>query len=200
MNILQHIPTSTFGDVLVTLNPPRSPRPSSIQAVHYYTHPLYTTASVRAQRRLSEIQGYRSIHYAGAWTGYGFHEDGFTSGLRAGQSVGGSVPFQVTDAKMIRGRQRHLGLKERFIGLILLCMGLWLDVFLTVIAVMKKLVRSAPRNRGWWPLDRKTLPAAFATGEGIAASIASSISLTNGKSGGRSQRRRKDVSAPSNGT
>jgi len=52
MNILQHIPTSTYGDVLVTLNPLQPPSPSTVQGTWHYRHPLYTAAAVRAQKAL----------------------------------------------------------------------------------------------------------------------------------------------------
>ncbi|KAK3060268.1 hypothetical protein LTS18_008925, partial [Coniosporium uncinatum] len=65
MNILQHIPTSKFGDVLVTMNPPHRPDPAKTQAAFEYTHPLYNAAAVSAQERLDEIQGVRGVYYAG---------------------------------------------------------------------------------------------------------------------------------------
>ena len=40
-------------------------------------------AAVQAQRNLPSMQGARSTWFAGAWTGYGFHEDGLKSGLEA---------------------------------------------------------------------------------------------------------------------
>ncbi|CUA77693.1 hypothetical protein RSOLAG22IIIB_06730 [Rhizoctonia solani] len=43
--------------------------------------------SIGAQAELHKIQNTRGISYAGAWTKYGFHEDGFTSGLRAATSI-----------------------------------------------------------------------------------------------------------------
>ncbi len=48
-----------------------------------YAHPVYTPAGVSAQARLSEINGRRNTHYCGAYWGWGFHEDGVLSGLRA---------------------------------------------------------------------------------------------------------------------
>ncbi|KAH0614597.1 uncharacterized protein H6S33_000233 [Morchella sextelata] len=115
MNILQYIPPQRFGDVLVTLNPLSPPDPATVQGVYEYEHPLYTPEAVAAQRRLPEIQGKRGITFAGAWTGYGFHEDGFTSGLRAAVgSLGAEVPFEVRDARCVKGvRPQGRGLVER---------------------------------------------------------------------------------------
>jgi predicted NAD/FAD-binding protein len=105
MNILQHISTKKFSNVLVTMNPPHRPDPSLTQATIEYRHPLYNAAAVRSQDRLHEIQGQRGIWYCGAWTNYGFHEDGFASGVAVGRKLGGNIPWKVVDAKFIRGRR-----------------------------------------------------------------------------------------------
>jgi predicted NAD/FAD-binding protein len=112
MNILQHISTSKFGNVLVTMNPPHRPDPALTQAEVSYRHPLYNAAAVRAQCRLHEIQGKRGIWFCGAWTNYGFHEDGFASGMGVGRRLGGSVPWEVVDAKFMRGRKPVLAWKD----------------------------------------------------------------------------------------
>ena len=52
MNILQHIPTNVFGDVLVTLNPLHRPVENSIQGEYKYEHPLYTIKAMEAQKKL----------------------------------------------------------------------------------------------------------------------------------------------------
>ncbi|KAN0062979.1 hypothetical protein ACQY0O_004804 [Thecaphora frezii] len=106
MNILQHIPASEYGDVLVTLNPsereasPYRPDPKLVLRTQSYTHPLYTPDSVQAQKELRPLQGRDGLFFAGAWTNYGFHEDGFSSGLRAAEAIGGvALPFDVRDAE-----------------------------------------------------------------------------------------------------
>jgi uncharacterized protein len=81
MNLLQKLDTPT--QYFVSLNPPRAPRPETVLYQTRYEHPLYTPATIQAQQRLPEIQGRKRIWWAGAWTAYGFHEDGFKSGLRA---------------------------------------------------------------------------------------------------------------------
>ncbi|WWC61940.1 uncharacterized protein I303_104526 [Kwoniella dejecticola CBS 10117] len=81
MNILQHIPEDKHGLVLVTLNPPFPADESKVVGRYQYEHPMMTRESVAAQALLPAIQNKRGISFAGAWTKYGFHEDGFTSSL-----------------------------------------------------------------------------------------------------------------------
>ena len=52
-----------------------------------YEHPLYTPESVAAQRRVPALNTGRTA-FAGAWQGWGFHEDGCASGVRAAESLG----------------------------------------------------------------------------------------------------------------
>ena len=107
MNLLQHIP-SLYGLVLVTLNPLHPPR--SAQGSWTYHHPLYNAAAIRSQKLLPCIQNTRGISYAGAWTKYGFHEDGFSSGLKvAVEHLGAKLPFEFVDSTFSRGRRPVLG-------------------------------------------------------------------------------------------
>jgi predicted NAD/FAD-binding protein len=120
MNILQHIPAETFGDVLVTLNPLYTPDPERTQGWYDYSHPLYTPAAVRAQKLLNRIQNTRGISYAGAWTKYGFHEDGFSSGLHVAQEhLGAKLPFDFKDSTFSRGRKPVLGIADWLLRLII---------------------------------------------------------------------------------
>lgn len=120
MNILQHLSYEKYGPVLVTLNPPFPPFPSTIQGKYVYRHPLYNPDVVRAQDQLKSIQGKRGIWYAGAWTKYGFHEDGLTSGLKAAiDGFGGSAPWDVVDSKYSRGRKPQLSLIDRVLRIVL---------------------------------------------------------------------------------
>lgn len=79
LNRLQPLPFEQ--PVLVTLNPPAPPDPARTLGVYDYAHPVFDTGAVLAQRRLPELQGVRNTWFAGAWTGWGFHEDGLKSGL-----------------------------------------------------------------------------------------------------------------------
>jgi predicted NAD/FAD-binding protein len=85
INRLQPLPFDT--PVIVSLNPLDEPAESSVIAEFDYSHPLFDAAAVRAQTRLSGIQGRNGIWFAGAWTGYGFHEDGLKSGLKAAHAL-----------------------------------------------------------------------------------------------------------------
>lgn len=113
MNILQHIPTETYGHVLVTLNPLKPPSPSLTQGTWTYNHPLYNSAAIRAQTLLPLIQNTRGISYAGAWTKYGFHEDGFSSGIKiAIDHLDAKLPFKFVDSTFSRGRKPVLTWKD----------------------------------------------------------------------------------------
>ena len=110
MNLLQHIPESDHGPILVTLNPLHPPDPLKTQGTWIYHHPLYNSESIRSQKLLPRIQNTRGISYAGAWTKYGFHEDGFSSGLKvAVEHLGAELPFKFVDSTFSRGRRPSLG-------------------------------------------------------------------------------------------
>jgi predicted NAD/FAD-binding protein len=80
LNQLQALPFAT--PVIVTLNPYTPPAAGTLLAKFDYDHPIMDQATVRAQQQLAQIQGKGGVWYAGAWTGYGFHEDGLKSALR----------------------------------------------------------------------------------------------------------------------
>jgi len=83
LNRLQRL--AVAGNYFVTLNPQR--RPHGVIARIGYTHPVLDMVAVEAQRRLPGIQGRGGLYHAGAWTRYGFHEDGLASGLDAARTV-----------------------------------------------------------------------------------------------------------------
>ncbi|KAJ9399941.1 hypothetical protein DTO282F9_3011 [Paecilomyces variotii] len=90
---------SITGPILTTLNPCRVPDPSSIQGTFYFRHPVYDSASMQAQNELHQIQGRRGIWFAGAWMREGFHEQGFTAGVKAAMDICPEVklPFPIVD-------------------------------------------------------------------------------------------------------
>ncbi|MEJ6003379.1 NAD(P)/FAD-dependent oxidoreductase [Paucibacter soli] len=79
LNRLQPLPWQQ--PVLVSLNPVREPTAALVLDEFDYAHPVFDLPAVRAQERLHEIQGRQHLWYCGAWTRYGFHEDGLLSGL-----------------------------------------------------------------------------------------------------------------------
>ena len=86
LNQLQPLPFRT--PVIVTLNPVDEPAPGTELGRYEYEHPLFDLAAIDAQARLPRIQGARRTWFAGAWTGYGFHEDGLKSALRVARDFG----------------------------------------------------------------------------------------------------------------
>jgi len=86
MNRLQGI--ADTRPLFVSLNPRRMPDPALTHAEIAYAHPLYDNAAFAAQAGMDRIQGRHGVWYAGAWLGYGFHEDGLRSGLRVAAALG----------------------------------------------------------------------------------------------------------------
>jgi uncharacterized protein len=86
INQLQPLPFTS--PVIVTLNPVDEPAPGTELGRYQYEHPLLDLAAIDAQQQLPSIQGKRRTWFAGAWTGYGFHEDGLKSALRVARDFG----------------------------------------------------------------------------------------------------------------
>lgn len=76
---------------LVTLGGGHHVDPGSVLAEMSYSHPSYSPESVAAQRLLPTLDDDRVV-FAGAYHGWGFHEDGAASGLRAAQRLGAQWP------------------------------------------------------------------------------------------------------------
>ncbi|PUE39481.1 NAD(P)/FAD-dependent oxidoreductase [Limnohabitans sp. Bal53] len=85
LNRLQRIPFAQ--PVVVSLNPLHEIDPATIVGEYDYAHPVFDLAAIEAQKRLPLLQGQQHTWYAGAWTGYGFHEDGLKSGLQVGRAL-----------------------------------------------------------------------------------------------------------------
>lgn len=92
MNRLQPLPFEQ--PVVVSLNPFIEPDPARVIARVDYAHPLFDGPAIDAQARLPEIQGRDRLWYCGAWTGYGFHEDGLASAVRVARHLGADIPWQ----------------------------------------------------------------------------------------------------------
>jgi uncharacterized protein len=74
---------SSPRSVFVTLNPLAPIRDEYVIKRLQYTHPTYSVASIAAQREHATINGANCVYFCGAYWGYGFHEDGVRSALRA---------------------------------------------------------------------------------------------------------------------
>jgi predicted NAD/FAD-binding protein len=98
MNRLQNIDRAK--PLLVTLNPATPPKRELTFGTYNYAHPQFDQAAMRAQQKLSSIQGQKRTWFCGAWCGHGFHEDGLTSGLEIAESLGAPAPW----GKLLRPR------------------------------------------------------------------------------------------------
>jgi predicted NAD/FAD-binding protein len=85
LNRLQPLPWSQ--PVIVSLNPLREIARTRVMAEFDYAHPVFDAAAIRAQAGVPGLQGKHQTYFCGAWTGYGFHEDGLRSGLSAARQL-----------------------------------------------------------------------------------------------------------------
>jgi predicted NAD/FAD-binding protein len=85
LNKLQPLPFEQ--PVVVTLNPLREIAPEHVLGDYEYAHPVFDLAAIAAQQELPTIQGRQRTWFAGAWAGYGFHEDGLKAGLRVARQL-----------------------------------------------------------------------------------------------------------------
>ena len=85
MNRLQNLDYNK--PLFVTLNPIIPPAPDKVYGQYEYDHPQFDGAALDAQRKLPKIQGINRTWFCGAWTGFGFHEDGLQSALRVTEAI-----------------------------------------------------------------------------------------------------------------
>lgn len=97
MNNLQAIDATR--PLFVSLNSPE-PDPALTFGAWDYEHPQFDGPALAAQRRFGAIQGRGGVWYAGAWLGYGFHEDAVTSGVKAALALGGAAPWTFVDHRV----------------------------------------------------------------------------------------------------
>lgn len=87
-------PLGTTENYFVTLNP-RHQIKGPLREFHY-EHPQFDRAAIEAQNLLPQIQGQGGIYYAGAWTRYGFHEDGLLSAVNVAERFNISPPWKAS--------------------------------------------------------------------------------------------------------
>jgi predicted NAD/FAD-binding protein len=101
MNNLQRLRAER--EYLVTLNRSGEIDPEKVLRRFEYDHPVYTAEGVAAQARHAEISGVRRTHYCGAYWGWGFHEDGVVSALRACAEISAESAPAATDVSDFDG-------------------------------------------------------------------------------------------------
>lgn len=101
MNRLQNIRHDC--PLFISLNPQKDPDPKLVFGRYNYAHPQFSAEALSSQADLEAIQGKNGYSYCGAWSGYGFHEDGLSSGIQAAERLGGTYPWrQLTHFKAPR--------------------------------------------------------------------------------------------------
>ncbi len=106
MNLLQGIESP--DPFVVTLNRTAAIDPSKILARMEYHHPVYSHASVAAQIRKPEIQGQRRTWFAGAYWGWGFHEDGVRSAVEVAAALGVRWPVGTPYLRAVEPRDEEM--------------------------------------------------------------------------------------------
>ena len=84
--------TDRTNPVFLSVSPHLEPDPELVIREYDWSHTLYDTNAINAQKNFAKIQGVNRIWYAGAWRGYGFHEDALGSGLTVARDLGCEIP------------------------------------------------------------------------------------------------------------
>ena len=111
MNRLQSLPETR--QVFVSLNPTIEPRPDLIIDDVLFQHPQFDAKSTRAQQKLGLVQGRNRTWFAGAYCGYGFHEDGLQAGLTVAAQLGSPAPWVDRITPMSPAAQTAIGRRIR---------------------------------------------------------------------------------------
>ncbi|WP_432728455.1 NAD(P)/FAD-dependent oxidoreductase [Variovorax sp. W6] len=98
LNKLQPLPWEQ--PVIVSLNPVREIARSQVMAEYDYDHPVLDLAAIRAQAQVPDLQGRRNTWFAGAWMGYGFHEDGLKAGLAVAEGLRARLSAATPEARL----------------------------------------------------------------------------------------------------
>ncbi|KAL4787620.1 hypothetical protein BJX76DRAFT_354100 [Aspergillus varians] len=135
--------------VLATLNPDFQNAPEGIVGTFQFQHPAYDLNTIQAQPLLKDIQGIRNVWYAGAWTGHGFHEDGFTKGVEIATQIRGRVedymdPRSIFHLKDWKTRDSQLSRFADKLGTIF-WKGLWRVVY-SFSVIPSYLNKAAPKS------------------------------------------------------
>lgn len=99
MNRLQ--PLATDENLFVTLNPDQPIASEHVLQCFSYNHPAFDLAAIKAQTDMAALQGHGGVWFAGAWMGYGFHEDGLEAGIGVAEAITGCArPWPVAASKL----------------------------------------------------------------------------------------------------
>ena len=98
LNRLQRI--ASAEDAFLSLNPVDAVDEGRVLARLGFRHPIFDRETARAQDGLDAVQGRDRLWVCGAWTGYGFHEDGLRSAVRVAGALGCPPPWQAPAAPL----------------------------------------------------------------------------------------------------
>lgn len=108
LNRLQRLPAGS-PDTFVTLNPPSPPAAAKTHRRLALAHPVFGPSTPAAQETIRSLSGAGGVYFAGAWMGYGFHEDGLRAAVAAATALGAPPPW----ANALRAPSPKLGLLDR---------------------------------------------------------------------------------------
>ena len=106
MNRLQNIRHDQ--PLFVTLNPIDPIPEDKCHAQFSYDHPVFDQKAITAQADLPSIQGQNGLYFCGAWTGYGFHEDGMASAVNIAHLMGFDIPWESPTVTNITDQAKHI--------------------------------------------------------------------------------------------